>query len=58
MMQALMDKGINKLHLRQTMSQRTGCLGCDAFKDVVDERVEDSHGLVGDTSVGVYLLED
>jgi hypothetical protein len=33
-------------------------LGRDALEDVVDERVEDEHGLVGDTSVGVDLLED
>ena len=30
----------------------------DALKDVVDERVEDEHGLVRDTSVRVDLLED
>lgn len=30
-----------------------GSLGCDALENVVDERVEDGHGLVGDTSVGV-----
>jgi hypothetical protein len=30
----------------------------DAFEDVVDERVEDEHGFVGDPSVGVDLLED
>jgi hypothetical protein len=35
-----------------------GCLGGDSFKDVGDERVQDRHGLVGDTSVGVDLLED
>ena len=29
----------------------------DAFKDVVDERVHDGHGLGRDTSVGVYLLQ-
>lgn len=28
------------------------------LEDVVDERVHDGHGLVGDTSVGVDLLED
>ena len=32
--------------------------GRDALKDVVDERVHDRHGLLGDTSVGVHLLED
>ena len=30
-----------------------GGLSGDALEDVVDERVEDGHGLVGDTSVGV-----
>jgi len=35
-----------------------GGLAGDALKDVVDERVQDEHGLVGDTSVGVDLLED
>ena len=33
-------------------------LGGDALEDVVDERVQDGHGAVGDTSVGVDLLED
>lgn len=28
------------------------------FENVVDERVQDEHGLVRDTSVGVNLLED
>ncbi len=33
-------------------------LGGDALEDVVDKRVQDRHGAVGDTSVGVDLLED
>ena len=33
-------------------------LGGDALEDVVDERVENGHGAVGDTGVGVDLLED
>lgn len=33
-------------------------LGGDTLEDVVDERVQDGHGAVGDTSVGVNLLED
>lgn len=33
-----------------------GGLAGDALKDVVDEGVEDGHGLVGDTSVGVDLF--
>lgn len=28
------------------------------LENVVDERVQDGHGAVGDTSVGVDLLED
>jgi len=35
-----------------------GGLSCDALEDVVDEGVEDGHGTVGDTGVGVDLLED
>jgi len=35
-----------------------GGLGCDALEDVVDERVKDGHGAVGDTGVRVDLLED
>ena len=33
-------------------------LGRDALEDVVHEGVEDRHGAVRDTSVGVDLLED
>jgi len=35
-----------------------GGLGGDALEDVVDEGVQDRHGAVGDTGVGVNLLED
>lgn len=38
-------------------SQLAG-LGGNTLEDVVDERVQDGHGTVGDTSVGVDLLED
>lgn len=38
--------------------QLTGCLGGNALEDIVDERIEDGHRLVGDTSVWVDLLED
>ena len=31
--------------------------GCNAFEDVIHERVHDGHSLGGDTSVGVDLLE-
>ena len=33
-------------------------LGGDALEDVVDEGVHDAHGLAGDPSVGVDLLQD
>ena len=33
-------------------------LSGDALEDVVDERVHDGHTLLGDSSVGVDLLED
>ena len=36
---------------------QTGGLGGDALKDVSNERVHDAHGLGGDTSVGVDLLQ-
>jgi len=35
-----------------------GSFGGDALKDVIDERVQDGHGTVGDTGVRVDLLED
>ena len=37
---------------------QTGGFGGDALKDVVHEGVHDAHGLAGDTSVGVNLLQD
>merc|ERR1711972_513852 len=36
---------------------QTGRLSCDPLKDVVDKGVHDGHGLGGDTSVGVDLLQ-
>ena len=39
------------------VSQTAG-LGGDALEDVVHERVHDRHGLGGDASVGVDLLQD
>jgi len=35
-----------------------GGLTGDTLKDIVDEGVQDGHGLVGDSGVGVDLLED
>ena len=36
---------------------KTGGLGGDALEDVIDERVHDGHGLGGDASVRVDLLQ-
>ena len=36
---------------------KTGSLSCDSLEDVIDEGVHDAHGLGGDTSVRVNLLE-
>ena len=36
---------------------QTGSLGGDTFEDIVDEGVHDAHGLGGDTSVRVDLLQ-
>ena len=40
------------------VGSESGCLFSDTFKDVIDKAVHDGHGLVGDTSVRVDLLED
>ena len=37
---------------------QTGSLTSDALEEVVNERVHDAHSLVGDTSVGVDLLQN
>ena len=37
---------------------QAGRLGGDTLEDVVHERVHDAHGLTGDASVGVDLLQD
>jgi hypothetical protein len=39
-------------------SDELGSLGGDSVEGVVDEGVHDVHGLLGDTDVGVDLLED
>jgi hypothetical protein len=39
-------------------SDEFGSFGGDSVEGVVDEGVEDVHGLLGDTDIGVYLLED
>ena len=35
----------------------TGSLSGDTLEDVIHERVHDRHGLAGDSSVGVHLLQ-
>lgn len=40
------------------VSSQLGGLGGDSLENVVDERVHDRHGLLGDTSVWVSLLQD
>ena len=37
---------------------KTAGLSGDALKEIIDERVHDAHGLGGDTSIGVDLLEN
>ena len=36
---------------------QAACFSGDTLEDVVDEGVHDAHGLAGDTSVGMYLLQ-
>ena len=40
------------------VSHESGGLGGDLLEDVVDERVHDAHGSLGDASLGVDLSED
>ena len=40
------------------VADKTGRLGGDLLEDVVDERVHDAHGSLGDAGLGVDLLED
>lgn len=40
------------------VGSKLGGLSGNALEDVVDERVQDGHGTVGDTGVRVDLLED
>ena len=37
---------------------QTGSLGSNTLEDVIDEGVHDGHGLAGDASVGMDLLQD
>ena len=40
------------------VSDKLGGLKGDLLEDVIDERVHNAHGFLGDSSVGVDLLED
>ena len=37
---------------------QTGSLSSNSLKEIIDKRVHDAHGLAGDTSIGVNLLQD
>lgn len=58
--QVLDEKRTVRLNVQNSQQKRqlTGCLSGNAFEDIVDETVENSHRLVGDTSIRVDLLED
>ena len=43
---------------RRVAQSLTRRLSRNTLEDIVDERVEDGHGTVGDTGVGVDLLQD
>ena len=40
------------------VSYEFGCFQSDLLKDVVDERVHDAHGFLGDTGFWVDLFQD
>ena len=40
------------------VSDKSGGLGGDLLEDIVDERVHDAHGSLGDAGLWVDLLED
>ena len=40
------------------VSDKLGGFQGDFLEDIVDERVHDVHGLLGDTSIGMDLLQD
>jgi len=45
------------LHDNYVTSLLTGCLCRDTLKDIIDKRVQDGHSLVGDTGIGMHLLQ-
>ena len=40
------------------VGSKLSCLSSDTLKDIVDEGVHDGHTLLGDTGIGVDLLQD
>ena len=40
------------------ISDESSTLSGDLLENIVDERVHDAHGSLGDTGLGVHLLED
>ena len=44
--------------LSLVVTSKTSSFLGNTLEDIVDEGVHDGHGLVGDTSIGVYLLEN
>tara|TARA_B110000285_G_C14833183_1_gene471851 strand:- start:149 stop:487 length:339 start_codon:yes stop_codon:yes gene_type:complete len=44
--------------LSLVVSDESGGFTGDSLEDIVDEGVHDAHGLLGDTGLGVDLLED
>ena len=52
------DVELKSPFLRITIRKHTRCLCGNPLKDIIDKRVEDGHRLVGDTRIGVYLLEN
>ena len=39
------------------VSHELGCLSGDLLENIIDERVHDGHGSLGDASLWVHLLE-
>ena len=55
------DSGLNLTRRKGSLlvvSGKLSSLSGNAFEDIVDEGVHDGHTLLGDTSVGVDLLQD
>jgi cyanophycinase-like exopeptidase len=57
-MQRVLKQIISHDVCEEGKNELTGSLRGNTLKDVVDKRVKNGHSLVGDTSVGVNLLQD